>query len=201
MSGVAGDAEVTMKSSRLNSYAARFPRSPAIVVTAAALALTGIGAAPVTAQTPTAPYSCAPNGPAGSQTIYGTFGDASVIGWTGNTQAVVACLGGSFFVTKANGPGSGSTKAVVGTTYGYGVYDDSPTTWVNADGYLPALVTTFHRDGATISITNFGDDVSIGGHAYVIIYSRVSVTNPTDAPITVDPQPSAGLVPLNTASD
>jgi hypothetical protein len=62
-------------------------------------------------------------------------------------------------------------------------------------------VTVFHRGGATISITNFGDDVSIGGHAYVIIYSRVSVTNPTGAPIAVDPQPSAGLVPLNSASD
>jgi hypothetical protein len=190
-----------MKSSRLNSYAARFPRSPAIVVTAAALALTGIGAAPVTAQTPTAPYSCAPNGPAGSQTIYGTFGDASVIGWTGNTQAVVACLGGSFFVTKANGPGSGSTKAVVGTTYGYGVYDDSPTTWVNADGYLPALVTTFHRDGAVVSITNFGDEVTIGGHDYVAIYSRVQVRNPTSAPVTINPQASPGLVPLNSAPD
>ena len=70
-------------------------------------------------------------------------------------------------------PGSGAATPVTGTTYGYGVYDDSPTTWANADGYLPALVTTFHRDGAAISITNFGDKVSIGGHAYVVIYSRV----------------------------
>jgi len=31
---------------------------------------------------------------------------------------------------------------VTGTSYGYGVYDDSPTTWKNADGYLPAMVTT-----------------------------------------------------------
>ena len=75
-------------------------------------------------------------------------------------------------------PGSASTKAVTGTTYGYGVYDDSKTTWANADGYLPAMVTTFHRGGATIAITNFGDQVSIGGHEYVIVYSRVAVTNP-----------------------
>jgi hypothetical protein len=71
----------------------------------------------------TDPYSCAPNGPAGSQTIYGTFGDAGVIGWTGNTQAVVACLG-SFFVDTSpadGGPGSASTAAVTGTSYGYGV--------------------------------------------------------------------------------
>jgi hypothetical protein len=179
----------------------------------AGLALVALGAVPAasaattTAATTTAkppPYNCSPNGPAGSQTVYGTFGDASVIGWEGNSQAVVACLGGSFWVDTSGpdgGPGSASTAAVTGTTYGYGVYDDSPTTWTNADGYLPALVTVFHRDGATISITNFGDDVSIGGHAYVIIYSRVSVTNPTGAPITIDPQPSAGLVPLNSASD
>jgi hypothetical protein len=150
------------------------------------------------------PYNCAPNGPAGDQTIYGTFGDAGVIGWAGNTQAVVACLGGSFFVDTSGpdgGPGSNSTAAVTGTTYGYGVYDDSPTTWTNADGYLPALVTTFHRDGATISITNFGDDVTIGGHAFVIIYSRVQVTNPTGSTITIDPQASAGLIPLNSAPD
>jgi hypothetical protein len=70
-----------------------------------------------------------------------------------------------------------------------------------ADGYLPALVTTFHRDGARISITNFGDKVSIGGHAYVAIYSRVQVSNPTGQALSVDPQASAGLIPLNSASD
>ena len=146
----------------------------------------GAASAAVTAP----PYSCAPNGPAGSQTMYGTFGDASVIGWTGNNQAVPACLGGSFFVTPAAAAGQRRTAAVTGTTYGYGVYNDSPTTWTNADGYLPALVTTFHRDGARISITNFGDEVSIGGHAYVAIYSRVEVTNPTGRRVTHRP---AGL--------
>jgi hypothetical protein len=151
---------------------------------------------------PTAPpYTCAPNGPPGSQTIYGTFGDASVIGWTGNRQAVTACLGGSFFVTTGNGPGSGSTAAVSGTTYGYGIYNDTATTWANADGYLPALVTSFQRDGATVAITNFGDQVTIGGHRYVAIYSRVAVTNPTGRPLTLSPQASPGLIPLNSASD
>ena len=180
----------------------------ALVAVPAASAATTAAAVPAASAATTAaaapPYNCSPNGPAGSQTVYGTFGDAGVIGWAGNSQAVVACLGGSFWVDTSGpngGPGSASTAAVTGTTYGYGVYDDSATTWTNADGYLPALVTTFHRDGATVSITNFGDDVSIGGHAYVIIYSRVSVSNPTGAAVTVDPQPSAGLVPLNTAPD
>jgi hypothetical protein len=144
-------------------------------------------------------YSCAPNGPAGSQTIYGTFGDASVIGWTGNSQAVVACLGGSFFVITGNGPGSGSTGPVKGTAYGYGVYNDTKTTWTNADGYLPALVTSFTRNGARVSITNFGDKVTIGGHNYVAIYSRVRVDNPTARPLAISPEASPGLIPLNSA--
>ena len=181
-------------------------RLRAILVLAATLALAAGAATAATAAAATAapPYNCSPNGPAGSQTVYGTYGDASVIGWAGNSQGVVACLGGSFWVDTSGpdgGPGSASTAAVTGTTYGYGVYDDSATTWTNADGYLPALVTTFHRSGATISITNFGDDVTIGGNAYVIIYSRVSVTNPTASTISIDPQASAGLIPLNSAPD
>jgi hypothetical protein len=52
-----------------------------------------------------------------------------------------------------------------------------------------------------VSITNFGDRVVIGGNSYVLIYSRVAVHNPTSQPVTVDPQPSSGLVPLNSASD
>ncbi len=147
------------------------------------------------------PYSCAPNGPVGNQTVYGTFGDASVLGWTANHQAVPACLGGSFFVISGGQPSIGLSTPVTGTTYGYGIYDDSPTTWTNADGYLPALVTTFHRDGARISITNFGDKVTIGGHAYVAIYSRVQVSNPTGQALSIDPQASPGLVPLNSAGD
>ena len=181
-------------------------RSLAAAVTASALSLAGIAALTASAASATSaaqpvapPYSCAPNGPAGSQTIYGTFGDASVIGWSGNSEGVTACLGGSFFVTTGNGPGSGSTAAVTGATYGYGIYNDTATTWTNADGYLPALVTTFHRDGARISITNFGDQVSVGGHDYVAIYSRVQVSNPASRPVSIDPAASAGLIPLNSA--
>ncbi len=177
--------------------------SGALALAGAGAAASGITAASGTAATTAPPYSCAPNGPAGSQTIYGTFGDASVIGWTGNTQAVTACLGGSFFVDTSPagaGPGSGGTAAVTGTTYGYGIYNDTATTWTNADGYLPALVTAFHSGGARISITNFGDEVTIGGHAYVAIYSRVAVTNPTSSALSVNPQPSPGLIPLNPSA-
>src|ERR1700729_1628883 len=133
-----------------------------------------------------APYPC----PAGGGPNFTSGVDASAIGWLGNGQGATACLGGSFYVPHG-----------IDTTYGFGVYNDSPTTWTNADGYLPALVTSFTAGGARVSITNFGDRVVIGGHPYVLIYSRVTVHNPTSQLVTVDPQPSPGLAPLNSAPD
>ncbi|MGI8666204.1 MAG: hypothetical protein ACR2N4_09265 [Jatrophihabitans sp.] len=135
------------------------------------------------ANTTGTPYPCGTS----TDTEYAQGTTAAAIGWAGNDQAVVACLGGSFVVKNT------------GQTYGYGIYDGSRTSWVNAEGHLPALVTSFHRAGATISITDLGDKISIGGHAFVAIYSRVSVTNPTSRPITLDPQASANLVALNSA--
>jgi hypothetical protein len=122
-----------------------------------------------------------------TNTEYATGTTAAAIGWAGNQQAVVACLSGSFVVINNQ------------QTYGYGLYDGSRTTWVNADGYLPALVTGFHHGGAAVTITNFGDKVTIGGHPYVVIYSRVSVKNPTGSPLRIDPQPTANLVALSSA--
>jgi hypothetical protein len=131
------------------------------------------------------PYTCAP-GP--NEAIQGSFGDASAIGWARNDEGVVACLGGSFYVQGA-----------LHRTFGFGVYDDTKTTWTNLDGYLPALVTSFHRFGADISITNFGDELQIAGNEYVAIYSRVAVRNPTGHTLRVDPGASPGLVALNRA--
>ena len=163
-------------------------RAAAVVLT---VTLAASGAAAVSASasagaSPAAPYPC----PAGGGPNFTSGVDASAIGWLGNGQGATACLGGSFYVPNG-----------IDTTYGFGVYNDSPTTWTNADGYLPALVTSFTSGGARVSITNFGDRVVIGGHPYVLIYSRVTVHNPTSQPVTVDPQPSPGLVPLNSAPD
>jgi hypothetical protein len=176
---------------------AKMAKTPRIVrswrVAAAVLTVTlaASGAAAVSASASAdassgAPYPC----PAGGGPNFTSGVDASAIGWFGNGQGATACLGGSFYVPNG-----------IDTTYGFGVYNDSPTTWTNADGYLPALVTSFTSGGARVSITNFGDRVVIGGNPYVLIYSRVAVHNPTSQPVTVDPQPSAGLVPLNGAPD
>jgi hypothetical protein len=147
-----------------------------------AVALTGTAAASAPAATSSPPYPCAATG--------GPNGDASAIGWLGNHQGATACLGGSFYVPDG-----------INTTYGFGVYNYSATSWTNAGGYLPALVSSFTDDGATVSITNFGDQVTIGGHPYVLIYSRVAVHNPTSQAVTVDPQPTTGLTALNSVSD
>jgi hypothetical protein len=81
--------------SRLSLFSG-LPRLRAVLVLLAAAALTGgiATAVPAVAAVAAAPpYTCSPNGPAGNQTVYGTFGDASVIGWAGNSQGVVACRG------------------------------------------------------------------------------------------------------------
>jgi hypothetical protein len=152
-------------------------------VVMAALAPAASGATP--SPTPSPTLGGTPACGTSTTTEYAQGTTAAAIGWAGNDQAVVACLGGGFVVKNT------------GQLYGYGVYDASPTTWVNAEGYLPALVTSFHRDGAAVSITDFGDELSIGGHDFVAVYSRVTVTNPTGSAITVDPRPSSNLVPLN----
>ncbi|HEV2310775.1 MAG TPA: hypothetical protein VGU73_09635 [Acidimicrobiia bacterium] len=131
------------------------------------------------------PYPCTPHP---GESINGPYGDASAIGWAGNGQGVVACLGGSFFVQDG-----------INATYGFGIYNDSPTTWTNVDGYLPALESTFHRAGAEISITNFGDELPLPGGAYVAVYSRVAIHPPTRHPVTLDPQASPALVALDGA--
>ena len=165
----------------------------AAVPLAAAVLLAGVIVADgpaIAAPTAAAPTAAAPACDTSTATEYAQGKTAAAIGWAGNDQAVVACLSGAF-VAKSTGQ-----------TYGYGAYDGSATaatTWVNAEGYLPALVTSFHRDGAAISITNFGDRVTIGGHPFVAVYSRVSVTNPTGQAVTVDPQPTANLTALNAA--
>src|ERR1700748_2354758 len=90
------------------------------VLSLGALALAAVPVAgAATAATTAPPYTCARTGRAGSQTVYGTYGDASAIGWAGNSQGVVACLGGSFWVDTsgpARGPGRRHTAPGSGTT-------------------------------------------------------------------------------------
>lgn len=163
------------------------------------LAAAGVSVPTWSTAAPTTPTahratSSAPACDTTTDTEYATGSTAAAIGWAGNHQAVVACLTGSFVLKRT------------GRRYGYGVYPTGGataprTSWTNAGGHLPALVTAFHRGSASVRITNFGDRVVIGGHPFTIVYSRVAVTNPTKRTLTVAPQPSAGLVHLDSHPD
>jgi hypothetical protein len=120
--------------------------------------------------------------------VAGAGASASAIGWAGNAAGVTTCLGGNFYVQDG-----------INQAFGFGIYTGGRTSWVDADGYLPAQVTTFPHDGARVVITEFADQVTLGGDAYVAVYGRVAVSNPTDHTLTADPEPSAGLIPLATA--
>jgi len=137
---------------------------------------------------PATKYDCTFNLDAGA--FRGFDGTASAIGWEGNHQGVVTCLGGTFYVRNG-----------INTNFGFGIYTGTPTTWSLADGYLPAQVTTFTLSGAPVSITEFADRVVLDGDAYVAVYCRVAVRNPTDRLIVANPNASRGLVPLNAAHD
>lgn len=161
----------------------------ALSVGSGSLAAAG-GAGPAAAASggPASKYDCALN--VNTDAFTGAYGTASEIGWEGNHQGVVTCLGGTFVVQDD-----------MYQDYGFGIYDGARTTWTDADGYLPAQITTFHRSGAVVSITEFADRVVIGGDAYVAVYSRVRVSNPTNRVVAANPEASPGLVPLDSAPD
>jgi hypothetical protein len=117
----------------------------------------------------------------------GAYGTASEIGWEGNHQGVVTCLGGTFHVQNG-----------IDRNFGFGIYTGAPTTWTDANGYLPAQVTTFSHSGAFISITEFADKLVLSGEPYVAVYSRVAVRNSTDRVVVANPKASSGLVALNS---
>lgn len=160
----------------------------AVIAWTAAQPVAGAGASASGTSGSTFHHGCAYNNI--NQAITGAYGTASDIGWAGNSQAVVTCLGGWFYV-----------QGQFYQTFGFGIYDGSPMTWVNADGYLPAQITSFHRNGLAVAITEFGDELPVAGHPYVAVYARVAITNPTSHPVTIDPQPSRALVPLAKTGD
>ena len=100
------------------------------------------------------PSDCAFN-PA-NEAFTGADGTASAIGWAGNSHGVVTCLGGRFYV-----------QAPFNRAFGFGIYAGTPTKWEAADGYLPAEITSFHREGVAVVITEFADRVVLGGHPFV----------------------------------
>ena len=152
-----------------------------ITATAAVTTTAATMATSATAATASPPYPCAATG--------GPNADASAIGWVGNGQGATACLGGSFYVPNG-----------INTTYGFGAYHYSPTTWTNADGYLPALVTTYgrRRHGVHHELRRPGSARRPPVRADL---QPRRGAQPHRHTVTVDPQPTPGLVPLNATAD
>jgi hypothetical protein len=187
---------------RWDASSTKLRRRPLFLLAAAVLSVSGpflcpgagraasAGSAPAPGPRPA--YRCAFN--VATDAFTGAHGTASAIGWLGDHNSVITCLGGTFVIQ--DGPGG------LFQDDGFGIYAGQRTTWADADGYLPAQTTRFTIGaGAKVSITEFADRVIFGGAPFVAVYSRVRVVNPTRHTITADPRASAALVPLRSAPD
>jgi hypothetical protein len=117
--------------------------------------------------------------------------DSAVIGWDGDRDAAIAHRDGSFDIRDHKN-----------VTVRFGIYaNPARMQWFNAGGYYPALTTQFERDNSTVTITNFGDRVTVGANAYVAVYSRVTVFNHDSVSHTLDPAPSSQMLALNPAAN
>jgi uncharacterized repeat protein (TIGR01451 family) len=140
------------------------------------------------------------------------YANETAIGWEGNIYAPFEYLSGSYFAR-----GVPQTYTVGGTQYCGGMYSFGAYTWGlaplqapaagsvqwnMADGYLPAMVTSFTRDDVRISITDFADKQTIAGNPAELVYTRITVTNNGTSAVDVPPGASGpNLVELDTNSD
>jgi alpha-galactosidase-like protein/F5/8 type C domain-containing protein len=142
------------------------------------------------------------------------YANQTVIGWEGNYYAPFAYLSGSYFArgVPQTYQAGGNGTALCGGMYSFSVYTyglaagHAPAAgsvqWTEADGYLPAMTTSFTRNDVSISITDFADEQSIGGTPVELVYTRVQVTNHGSAAVTVPSgQSGPNLVSLDSASD
>ncbi|MFL6119164.1 MAG: hypothetical protein ACJ73U_06060, partial [Actinophytocola sp.] len=117
------------------------------------------------------------------------FFNTTAIGWDGNYWPVTAFLSGSFFARGVNSTFNG----LCGGMYTFSAYNfgSAPAAqsvqWTEDSGYLPAMTTTRTSGTVGITIKNFANRVTIGGNAFVLVYTRVSVRNNGSSPVTVPP--------------
>jgi len=140
------------------------------------------------------------------------FADQSVIGWEGNWYAPFAYLSGSYFARGVPVHYAQRGTTYCGAMYSFGIYTyglasgQAPAAgsvqWTMADGYLPALTTSFTRNGVSATITDFADKVTIGGSPVEVVYTRVTAKNTGTSTVTVDPGATgSGLVTLASQPD
>jgi hypothetical protein len=116
-------------------------------------------------------------------------GLTSSFGWEGDLHAPIAFIDGSYRLRSRG-------NALVT----FGVPDiPGKIKWSNAEGYLPAFISEYSKDGLQLKVENFADLVVIGGNRFEIAYSRMTVTNTTPASARL-PRVSNLLTPLNPAA-
>src|SRR6185437_9352317 len=133
-------------------------------------------------------------------------------GWEGNIYAPFEYLSGSYFARGVPQKYTRGSSNYCGAMYSFGVYDyglaagqapaPGSVRWTMANGYLPAMTTSFTRNNVAISITDFASKQTIAGNPAELVYTRVSVTNNGSATVTVPSgQSGPNLVALNNNSD
>ncbi|TDW92747.1 hypothetical protein EV137_0007 [Kribbella pratensis] len=115
-------------------------------------------------------------------------GLTSSFGWEGDLNAPIAFIDGSYRLRSR-----GDAMITFGVPNVPGKIK-----WSNAEGYLPAFVSEYAKDGLAIKIESFADLVVVGGNRFEVAYSRMTVTNTTSAPARL-PRVSNLLTPLNHA--
>jgi hypothetical protein len=140
------------------------------------------------------------------------FANQSVIGWEGNYYAPFAYLSGSYFARGVPTHYTQRGTTYCGAMYSFGIYTyglasgQAPAAgsvqWTMADGYLPAMTTSFTRNGVSATITDFADKVTIAGSPVELVYTRVTAKNNGTSAATVDPGATGpGLVTLASQPD
>jgi NPCBM-associated, NEW3 domain of alpha-galactosidase len=161
---------------------------------------------------PTLPQSYGTNFPVPGDPHGFGFANQTVIGWEGNIYAPFGYLSGSYFARGVPAHYQQGGQTYCGAMYSFAAYDyglaagqapaPGSVQWTMADGYLPALTTSFTRAGVKISITDFADRQAIGGSPVELVYTRVAVTNNGSSAVTVPAgQSGPGLVALNDEAD
>src|SRR5215472_19044132 len=101
------------------------------------------------------------------------FANQTVIGWEGNIYAPFEYLSGSYFARGVPQQFTQRRTTYCGAMYSFGVYyyglaagqrpAPGSVQWTMADGYLPAMTTSFTRNDVAISITDFASKQTIAG--------------------------------------
>ncbi|MCO5989141.1 hypothetical protein NE235_23835 [Actinoallomurus spadix] len=117
-------------------------------------------------------------------------GLTSSFGWEGDLNAPIAFIDGSYRLRSR-----GNAMITFGVPNIPGKIK-----WYNSEGYLPAFVSEYAKDGLDIKVQNFADLGVVGGNRFEVAYSRMTVTNTTAKQARL-PRVSSRLTPLNAAAD